>query len=129
VKRLGTVYDFILLSAVLMFLPNETRVPSLETLISLLRPGGRLAMTVRLGLGEPTRGLLALTEGELALLMLDCTGVIALNTSDSQDHWNRDKLTWKTVVLEKPARPSAIETTRAYGRKAIASENDERCPI
>ena len=45
-------FDFILLSAVWMFLPHDLRCPALQSLAGLLKPQGRIGMTVQTASAE-----------------------------------------------------------------------------
>ena len=49
VLRLGLSFDLILLSAVWMHVPPADRARAFRKLVTLLRPGGRIAITLRQG--------------------------------------------------------------------------------
>jgi SAM-dependent methyltransferase len=54
---LGAAFDVILLSAIWMHIPPGDRPRSFRKLVTLLKPGGTLAVTLRLGLPEPDRDM------------------------------------------------------------------------
>lgn len=93
-------FDFILLSAVWMFLPPDLRRPALQSLGGLLKPQGRIGMTVQKASAErqelkfftPTEDYAALTESA-SLHMEAC-----LDVPDSQ---GRSDTSWQSVVFSK----------------------------
>lgn len=93
-------FDFILLSAVWMFLPPDLRRPALQSLAGLLKPQGRIGMTVQKASAErqelkfftPTEDYAALAESA-SLHMEAC-----LDVPDSQ---GRSDTSWQSVVFSK----------------------------
>lgn len=93
-------FDFILLSAVWMFLPPDLRRPALQSLAGLLKPQGRIGMTVQtasaarqeLKFFTPTEDYAALAESA-SLHMEAC-----LDVPDSQ---GRSDTSWQSVVFSK----------------------------
>ena len=55
VSRSGLSFDLILLSAVWMHVPESDRPRAFRKMINLLRPGGLMAITLRLGSGGPRK--------------------------------------------------------------------------
>lgn len=101
VMSIGLRYDFILLSAVLMFLPPLSQAKSLSTLASLLLPQGRLVLTVRLGPSDPKRGLFALSEQYVRDLLKFAGSLTERSWSLSEDCFSRHGVKWVSVVLEQ----------------------------
>ena len=66
--RLGIAFDLILLSAVWMHIPPEQRRRAFRKLLSLLKPGGLLAMTLRQGPPDAERALYPTTLDEIEQL-------------------------------------------------------------
>jgi len=64
-QRLGLSFDVILLSAVWMHLPPADRPRAFRKLITLLKPGGLLALTLRLGPAPPERAMFEASEHEI----------------------------------------------------------------
>lgn len=70
----GETFDLIILSAVWMHVKPDERQQALETLAGLLKPDGRIYLTLRIGPSEPARGIYRVSEealqeqlGELSL--------------------------------------------------------------
>jgi len=57
VQRLGMAFDFILVSAVWMHIPPAERTRAFRKVITLLKPGGLLAITLRHGAADDAREL------------------------------------------------------------------------
>jgi SAM-dependent methyltransferase len=68
--RLGLTFDLILLSAVWMHLASADRPPALRKLVTLLKPGGLLVMSLRHGPSEPERGMHPVNLAELKAVSL-----------------------------------------------------------
>lgn len=64
-RAAGETFDLIILSAVWMHVKPEERQQALETLASLLKPGGRIYLTLRIGPSEPARGIYRVSEETL----------------------------------------------------------------
>ena len=56
-SRLGLTFDFILLSAVWMHIPESNRARAFRKVITLLKPGGVIAMSLRQGPADSDRGM------------------------------------------------------------------------
>lgn len=66
--RLGLSFDFILVSAVWMHVAPTNRSRAFRKLITLLKPGGALAMTLRHGPAEAERAMYPVSVGEIERL-------------------------------------------------------------
>ena len=71
VLRLGLSFDLILLSAVWMHVPPTDRARSFRNLVTLLKPGGRMAITLRHGPVELERGIHTVSQAEIESLVAD----------------------------------------------------------
>ncbi|MFO8156394.1 MAG: class I SAM-dependent methyltransferase, partial [Thiohalospira sp.] len=74
VRARGRTFSLILLSAVWMHVAPADRENAFETLVSLLRPGGLLAVTLRLGEPDTERGMAVVTSEEV----VDLAGMYGL---------------------------------------------------
>jgi len=68
VLRLGLSFDVILLSAVWMHVLPADRARAFRKLVTLLKPGGCMAITLRHGPAEPERGIHAASQAEIERL-------------------------------------------------------------
>ena len=64
-SRLGLTFDFILLSAVWMHIPESDRPRAFRKLITLLKPGGVIAMSLRQGPADADRGMHPVSDQEI----------------------------------------------------------------
>ncbi|MBB5021368.1 class I SAM-dependent methyltransferase [Desulfurispira natronophila] len=99
--RLGISFDLILLSAVWMHVRPTDRARAMRKLATLLNPGGRMAITLRLGPPDPQRQMYDVSEHELDILARE-HGLkkIELATASSADKLGRDDISWLTVLYE-----------------------------
>ena len=101
VHRLGLGFDAILLSAVWMHVPEGQRRRAFRKLITLLKPGGLLAFTLRLGPEDPERGLRAVSVAELRQLAAE-HGAYVDHVSESADALGRPEVSWAEVAIRLP---------------------------
>jgi SAM-dependent methyltransferase len=66
--RLGLSFDMILLSAVWMHIPPTNRTRAFRKLVTLLKPGGSIAITLRHGPAEAERGIHTVSRDEIECL-------------------------------------------------------------
>ena len=66
--RMGLTFDLILLSAVWMHVPVGERPRAFRKLVTLLKPGGMMAITLRVGPSELERGMQPVSEEEIERL-------------------------------------------------------------
>ena len=103
-KEIGTRnyrYDFILVSAVWMHLPEEHRKRSFRKLSQLLKSGGRMVITLRHGPCEEERPMYAVPQEEL-LHLGNQYALIKLNSGMSNDKQSRPDITFSHTVFELP---------------------------
>lgn len=101
VHRLGTAFDVILLSAVWMHIPPDDRARCFRKLVTLLKPGGVLAITLRLGEPDRERGMYAVSVDELHRLARE-HGSYVEHSGHSEDALGRAEVSWAEVVIRLP---------------------------
>ncbi len=101
VTRLGLFFDFILLSAVWMHLPIPERPHAFRKLIHLLKPGGFMAITLRIGDLDQEREFYAVSVEELEKLARD-HGAYVAKVVHANDALGRTSVQWIQVVIKLP---------------------------
>ncbi|SRR6266550_1814954 len=107
VKALGLKFDFILLSAVWMHVPPRQRGRAFSSLIQLLGPSSRLAMSLRIGPPDRERLIYRVNVNEVTKLGQEHRLTTTL-VAGEKDRLGRAELEWVTVVLDRgvcEARP------------------------
>jgi SAM-dependent methyltransferase len=100
--RTGLGFDLIWLSGVWMHLPPEDRPRAMRKLATLLRPGGRIMVTLRHGPAPPDRPMWPVNANEVERLGLDHGLALRVATDRTEDRGGRPAVTWQTIVLELP---------------------------
>jgi SAM-dependent methyltransferase len=98
-------FDLILLSAVWMHIPPSNRARSIRKLANLLKPGGKLVISLRHGQTEQEckqRKMHHVCADELKRLATDVGLFTKLETKREEDKLGRNHVTWQTVVLQMP---------------------------
>ncbi|AOW75546.1 SAM-dependent methyltransferase [Colwellia sp. PAMC 20917] len=98
-------FDLILLSAVWMHIPPSDRTRSIRKLANLLKPGGKLVISLRHGQTEQEckkRKMHHVCAGELKQLATDVGLFTKLETAQEEDKLGRNHVSWQTVVLQMP---------------------------
>ena len=101
VGRLGLSFDLILLSAVWMHVAPGERARAFRKLVTLLKAGGRLAFSLRLGPPDAERSLHPVDLAEIESLAR-AHGALVEAVSHSADLTGRDGVAWTNVVLRLP---------------------------
>jgi SAM-dependent methyltransferase len=96
--QLGYFFDFILLSAVWMHVPEIQRDLAFGRLITLLKPGGRIAISLRLGPIDHARQMYPVSVAELKLLAAS-HGADIIREVHSEDVLGRKEIAWAVVVI------------------------------
>lgn len=99
--RLGLAFDLILLSAVFMHVRPEDRPRAFRKIATLLKPGGRILISVRDGSGPTTRPMWPVSRGELEGYAR-AQGLAVLQVQEGQDAQGRSDVRWTTFVLQLP---------------------------
>jgi len=99
--RLGLSFDIILMSGVFMHVRPEDRARAFRKIVTLLKPGGRLLLSVRDGAGSPTRPMWPVPQGEVERFSRD-SGLSLVNVGTRDDLQGRTDVHWTTYVLQLP---------------------------
>ncbi|MDE0624725.1 MAG: class I SAM-dependent methyltransferase [Bryobacterales bacterium] len=99
--RSGLSFDVILLSGVWMHVPPGQRPRAFRKLVNLLRPGGIIAISLRIGPEEPERGMHGADSSEIESLAKK-HGTIVHRAVEREDLLGRDGVRWKNYVLRFP---------------------------
>lgn len=98
-------FDLILLSAVWMHVPPSARSRSIRKLANLLKPGGKLVISLRHGQTEDDykqRKMFDVCADELKQLATDVGLFTKLETVKENDKLGRNHVSWQTLVLQMP---------------------------
>lgn len=101
VHERGIAYDLILLSAVWMHVPVRDRERAFRKIVTLLKPGGVLMMSLREGPSEPDRPMWPAPLGEVEALAR-AHGLSVVKTAKTTDQMGRPDVSWTGVVLRLP---------------------------
>ena len=101
VIRLGLSFDLILLSAVWMHVLPADRARAFRKLITLLKPGGRLAITLRHGPAPAEQGIHPVSQAEVEGLVR-AHGAFVERVIDGKDEHGRGGVTWTQIVIRLP---------------------------
>jgi len=101
VGELGFKFDLILLNAVWMHIEPKNRERSFRKLSNLLRPGGRLVITLRHGPIKDKRVMYPVSTEELHNFANRFALQVLLDTK-TEDQLNRPDVSWNTIVLWIP---------------------------
>ncbi|WP_426360235.1 methyltransferase domain-containing protein [Pseudocolwellia sp. HL-MZ19] len=105
VSKQEVSFDLILLSAVWMHIPQSDRARSIRKLANLLKPGGKLVISLRHGQTEDdykTRKMFDVCADELKQLATDVGLFTKLETQKEEDKLGRNHVSWQTLVLQLP---------------------------
>ena len=99
--ELGLKYDLILLSAVWMHIAPKERQRAFRKLVNLLRPNGKLVISLRHGPSYDNRKFYPVSAHELKSL---ANGHVLelLQENSSQDQMKREGVFWETLVFRLP---------------------------
>jgi len=101
VHRLSLSFDLIILSAVWQHVVPGDRGRAFRKLVTLLRPAGVLALTLRSGPSPSDRPMHPISSGEIEALARS-HGMEVLKVQPSDDLQGRADISWTTVVLRMP---------------------------
>lgn len=101
VHGLGTAFDVILVSAVWMHVPPRERKRCFRKLIALLKPGGLLAITLRIGESEAERGIYTVSVEEIHRLARE-HGAYVEYSDTSPDALGRQNISWAELAIRLP---------------------------
>lgn len=98
-------FDLILLSAVWMHIPTTDRARSISRLANLLKPGGKLVISLRHGQTDEERKerkMHTVCADELKELAKGIGLFTLLETPKEEDKLGRNHVSWQTLVLRMP---------------------------
>lgn len=101
VLRMGLSFDLILLSGVWMHVPLAERPRAFRKLVTLLKPGGLMAITLRRGPAEADRGMLPVSEEEIDRLARDHGAFIERRRLEA-DKLGRPGVEWVQLAVRMP---------------------------
>jgi SAM-dependent methyltransferase len=99
VFRLGLSFDFILLNAVWMHVSPIDRQRAFRKLITLLKPGARIALTFRSP--DPSRGMFPTSTEEIERLAR-AHGAFVEHSSTQPDRLARPGVQWNRFIIRLP---------------------------
>jgi SAM-dependent methyltransferase len=99
VVRLGLAFELILLSGVWMHVAPGDRTRAFRKLITLLKPGGRLAIALRMG--PLSQGMHPVTSTEIEALARAHGALVEL-VVETPDLEGREGISWTNVVVRLP---------------------------
>ncbi len=101
VQRSGLSFDLILLSAVWMHVAPGERARAFRKLVTLLRPGGLIAITLRHGTASAARGMHPVSEDEVARLAR-AHGAFVERRVAGEDQQGRADVSWTQMAIRLP---------------------------
>ena len=99
VHRLGMAFDFVLLSAVWMHVALADRRRAFRKLATLLKPGGRMVMSLRHGTPDPERAMHPVSRAEIERLAAE-HGAMVTRVIRAPDSLGRADVGWETIVVQ-----------------------------
>ena len=106
VHRLGLGFNIVLLSAVWMHVPPRDRARAFRKLVTLLKPGGLILMSLRQGPAPDDRPMHPAPVGEVEGLARD-HGLSVLRVTNRADIQARADVSWTLIALQLPDDGSA----------------------
>lgn len=101
VHERAITYDLILLSAVWMHVPVKDRERAFRKIVTLLKPGGVLLMSLRNGPSEADRPMWPAPLGEIEVLAR-VHGLSILKSIQTSDQMERLEVTWSSIAMRLP---------------------------
>ena len=102
VHRLGLTFDLIWLSGVWMHVPPDDRPLAMRSFAALLRPGGRIVLTLRHGPMPADQPMWPVSANEVEKLGLEMGLALRVATEHADNLQGRPDVRWQTVVLDLP---------------------------
>ncbi|WP_024873496.1 class I SAM-dependent methyltransferase [Tolumonas lignilytica] len=103
VFRLQTKFDLILLSAVWMHIPASERQRVFRKLSSLLKPNGKIVLSLRHGPSPDSRVMYPVSSSELAAFATQYgLHFKVLSSEKRSDQLGRNDVSWETILLILP---------------------------
>jgi len=99
VYRIGTAFDAIFVSAVWMHVPPNARERAFRKLAGLLKPGGKLFISLRMGQVDQSRSMHPVSSEEIISFAQD-NGMSVVYQQSRPDVFGRTELLWEQLVLQ-----------------------------
>ena len=99
--RTGLSFDFILVNAVWMFVAPSHRERAFRKLVTLLKPGGKIAITLREGPVDVGRGMHPVSTDEVQQLARRY-GAYLEPTQRATDFLGRRQISWTRIIVRVP---------------------------
>lgn len=106
VHRLSLAFDLVLLSGVWMHIPPLARARAFHKLVTLVKPGGLMFISVREGPPDPARPMWHAPAGEVEVYAR-IHGLTVLRSKISADLFGRPNVRWTNVCLRLPGDGAA----------------------
>jgi len=100
--RLGQAFDFILLSAVWMHVPVQDRTRAFRKIVSLMKPGARMAMTLRHGPAANGQTVFEVSTAEIENLARAHGAYVERVHHAVPDQGGRSEVSWTQVIVRLP---------------------------
>jgi SAM-dependent methyltransferase len=99
--RRGLMFDLIWLSAVWQHVAPPDRARAFRKIVTLLKPGARVVLTLRHGPTPPDRRMYETAPAEVERLALD-HGLVTLRAREELDRLGRSDVSWTLICLQLP---------------------------
>lgn len=116
VRRSKLSFDLVWLSAVWMHVPRSERTRCFRRLVSVVRPGGSLMVSLRHGPPPPGRPMEPATAAEIGTLAHG-HGFQTIRVKTRHDAAGRPDISWDVVWLHSPGRAAASRSDRGEGNR------------
>jgi len=100
-KVQGRTFDIVLLSAVWMHIPPGGRPNAFRRIASLIVSGGSIYISLRMGPGDPARGIWPVDAEEVGRLAT-AQGFKVTNLGAQPDLLGRAEVSWQTLLIGRP---------------------------
>lgn len=100
-KVQGAPFDVVLLSAVWMHIPPAERAAAFRRLAALTVSAGSLYISLRMGPGDPSRGIWPVDAEEVGRLAT-AQGLKVTNLGAQPDLLGRAEVSWQTLLVHRP---------------------------
>ena len=100
-KVQGPPFDLVLLSAVWMHIPPAERAAAFRRITALTAPQGSIYISLRMGLGDPARGIWSVDAEEVGRFATRL-GLKMTNLGTQPDLLGRLEVSWQTLFVHRP---------------------------
>jgi len=102
IYRLNIKFDLILLSAVWMHIPESQRERAFRKISNLLKPGGKLVISLRHGTKTDDRDMYDVSFSQVLKYSQNHALTLLIHQKNDDDKLKRDNVSWETVVFQLP---------------------------